>query len=246
VATNLAVGLAQHAPGDVVLLDLDLQFGGVAGALRLVPEHSIADAARVGHTLDGGVLKVFLTAHPTGVFALCAPESLAHADDVDAPRLSHIISLLSDDFRYLVIDTAAGIDVVTLAAIELATDLVLISTTDVPCVRALRRAIDALDVAGLGSQVRHFVLNRADVKGGLGLDDIQAVTGMDVDVAIPDSRAVAMSLNLGTPILESEPKSPAGRALSELVGPLLRSSIDAATDHHETRRLTRRRRAERT
>src|SRR3712207_8614212 len=34
------------------LVDADLQFGDVAGALHLMPEHSIADAARLNGTLD--------------------------------------------------------------------------------------------------------------------------------------------------------------------------------------------------
>lgn len=241
IATNLAVGLARAVPGEVVLIDLDLQFGGIAGALRMAPERSIADAATIGSALDGGMLKVLLTPHPTGLFALCAPESLAQADDVDAQHLSNIISLLSDDFRYVIIDTAAGIDVVTLAAIELATDLVLVSTTDVPCVRALRRATDALSAVGLGTQVRHFVLNRADVKGGLAVSDIEAVTGMEVDVSIPDSRAVAMSLNLGSPILESEPKSVPSKAFGELVGPFLRAVDEGTTRDEEGKRRVRHR-----
>lgn len=245
MASNLAVGLAHACPGEVVLLDLDLQFGGVAGALRLVPEHSIADAARAGSLLDAATLKVFLSAHPTGLFALCAPESLAQADDVGPEQLSQIVSLLADSFRFVVIDTAAGIDVVTLAAIELSSDLVAVSTTDVPCVRALRRALDALDAVGLKSQIRHFVLNRADVKGGLSLEDIEAVTGAEVDVSVPDARAVALSLNLGSPILESDPKSAPGKALAELVGPFLRKEPLTALivdDEHGSRRVRRRQR----
>ena len=142
----------------------------------------------------------------------------------------------------MTLTTKIGAHAVTLAAIELSNDLVLVSTTDVPCVRALRRAMDALDSVGVGSQVRHFVLNRSDVKGGLSLDDIQAVTGAKVDVCVPDSRMVALSLNLGTPILESDPKSAPGKALGELVGPFLRTSTDTVRsgDAHRGHRVRRR------
>ena len=44
VATNLAVGLAKTAPMGVVIVDLDLQFGDVASALNVDPEHTITDA----------------------------------------------------------------------------------------------------------------------------------------------------------------------------------------------------------
>jgi pilus assembly protein CpaE len=226
VATNLAVGLAQRAPGDVVVIDLDLQFGDVASALRLAPEHTIADTAAATTALDSTTLKVFLTPHPADLFALCAPESLAQADDVGAAHLSDVVSTLAQTFRYVVIDTAAGIDVVALSAMELSTDLVLVSTTDVPCVRSLRKAIEALDAIGVTTQSRHFLLNRADAKVGLSTHDIESVTGMNVDVAVPSSRAMWLSLNLGTPILESDTGSPAGKAMTELVARFIPDSAD--------------------
>jgi pilus assembly protein CpaE len=215
-ATNLAVGLAQVAPNEVVIVDVDLQFGDVASALRLTPEKTISDTIRAG-VLDTTTLKVLLTPHPASLFALCAPESLAQADDIDPGRLADIVQPLASDFRYIVIDTAAGIDPYALAAIELATDLLVVSTTDVPCVRGVRKAIEALDAVGFGDKPRHFLLNRADARVGLSSSDIESTLGVHVDVSVPSSQGMWLSLNSGTPILESDPTSPAGRAMSELV-----------------------------
>jgi pilus assembly protein CpaE len=228
VATNLAVGLAQHAPGEVVILDLDLQFGDVASALRLAPEHTIANAASPSAALDSTTLKVFLTPHPTELFALCAPESLAQTDDVRPEHLNRVMSLLVEEFRYVVIDTAAGIDVAALSAMERSTDILLVSTTDVPCVRGLRKAVEALDAIGLTSQTRLLLLNRADTKVGLGLSDIESAVGMPVEVTVPSALPLWLSLNLGTPILESDPGSPAGKAMRELVHRLVPESAGRA------------------
>jgi len=216
VATNLAVGLAQIAPHQVVLIDLDLQFGDVASALRLTPEHTIADTARTG-VLDTTTLKVLLTPHPAELFALCAPESLAQADDLDPEHLAQVVRPLSSEFKYIVVDTSAGIDAHALAAMELATDLIMVCTTDVPCVRGVRKAVEALDIIGLSNQTRHFVLNRADARVGLSANDIESTLGMQIDVSVPSSQAMWLSLNSGTPILESDANSPAGRAMTELV-----------------------------
>jgi len=216
VATNLAVGLAQVAPHQVVLIDLDLQFGDVASALRLTPEHTIADTARTG-VLDTTTLKVLLTPHPAELFALCAPESLAQADDLDPEHLAQVVRPLSSEFKYIVIDTCAGIDAHALAAMELATDLIMVCTNDVPCVRDVRKAVEALDIIGLSNQTRHFLLNRADARVGLIATDIESTLGMSIDVSVPSSQAMWLSLNSGTPILESDANSPAGRAMTELV-----------------------------
>ena len=52
ISSNLALALAQVAPGEVVILDLDVQFGDVASALGLRPELTFADAVRSVDTLD--------------------------------------------------------------------------------------------------------------------------------------------------------------------------------------------------
>ncbi len=217
VASNLAVGLAQAAPENVVLVDLDLQFGDVAGALQLTPEHTIADAVGV-KALDITGLKVFLTPHRSGLYTLCAPLTPPDADDVTPEMAARVIELLSEEFRYVVVDTSGGLTEHTVAAFETATDFVLVGNMDVPSVRALKKEVDVLDQLGHVRQARHFVLNRSDSRVGLSQPDVEATVGLKVAAAIPSSRSVPMSFNQGTPIVESEFRSPVARALMDFVG----------------------------
>jgi pilus assembly protein CpaE len=229
MASNLTVGLAAMTDGDVVIVDLDVQFGDVANALRLSPEYTLADAVRVGESLDITTLKAFLTPHPSGAFALCAPASPADADGIGPEDIIRILRLLTDEFRHLVIDTGAGLDEHTLAAMEAATDIVLVCGTDVASARAVRKEIDAFDLLGFTTQHRHLVLNRADARVGLSADDIEATVGMNVGVAVPSSRAVPLSMNQGIPMLEGAQKSPVSRAMGELVNRFAESSAGKDT-----------------
>ena len=216
VATNLAVGLAQRAPGRVVLVDLDLQFGDVASALRLSPDHTVTDAVEAPE-LDATTLKVFLTPHHGGLFALCAPTSPVDADDIEAGDVQKLLDFLQASFDYVVLDTASGLDESALAALEVSTDLVLLSAPDVPCVRGTRKEIEALQLIGNRSQRWHFVLNRADARTGLSISDIESTVGLQVDVAVPESRMVPLALNQGNAIIESDPRSTPSQALLSLV-----------------------------
>ena len=63
---------------------------------------------------------------------------------------------------------------------------------------------------------RHFVLNRADAKVGLNPSDAEEAIGMKISCSIPSSREIPLSLNLGTPVVVSEPKSPVARQLQQL------------------------------
>jgi pilus assembly protein CpaE len=216
LATNRAVGRAGRAPGRVVIVDLDLQFGDVASALQLSPEHTVSEAVEVPK-LDATTLKVFLTPHRRELFALCAPNSPIEADDIEAPDLQRILGLLAASFDYVVVDTASGLDEAALAAIEISTDLVLLSAPDVPCVRGTRKEVEALGLIARPAQRWHVVLNRADARTGLGISDIESTIGLPIDVSVPESRAVPLALNQGSAILEAEPRSGPAQAFVSLV-----------------------------
>ncbi len=216
VATNLATQLAHAAPGRVAIVDLDLQFGDVASALGLGPQSTMADAARAEGKLDSTAIKVFLEPHPSGLYALVGPHFPAEADEVSAATAGHVVDILAREFSYVVVDTGAGLDEHTLAAIERSDDLVLVCVTDVPSVRGMRKALDAIDLLGMTRSRRHLVLNRCDDKVGLTAGDVEATIGLPVEVSVPTSRAVQISINQGSPIVESDSRTPAARALAEL------------------------------
>ncbi|MDQ3530678.1 MAG: AAA family ATPase [Actinomycetota bacterium] len=215
-ATNLALGLAGAAPEQVVLVDLDLQFGDIASALQLEPEATAADLVGT-RDLEATAVKVALTPHPSGLYVLCAPESPADAEDVTAKQVSTLLQLLADQFRYVVVDTNAGLNEHTLTAVELSTDLICLCSMDVPSIRGLRKELVALDQLGMTGARRHFVLNRADSRVGLSTADVEGLVGLPVDVAVPSSRAVPLSLNQGSPVIESDPRSAVARQFTALV-----------------------------
>jgi len=217
VATNLSVGLAARSPGNTVLLDLDLQFGDTAYALGISPQHTIADAVSVLEDLDVTTLKVFLTRHRSGLYVLCAPDEPAAGDSISAAAVATVIRLLSSQFGYVVIDTSAGLGEYTLTALDLSTDVVLLTDMDVPSVRNLRKALDVLDMLGMRTPTRHMVLNRADSRVGLTKSGIAAAAGTAIDLEVPSSRHVPLSLNEGQPLLLVNPRSPVARSLAELV-----------------------------
>jgi pilus assembly protein CpaE len=237
VATNLATCLAEAAPGRVAIIDLDLQFGDVASALALGPQSTMADAARANTRLDSTALKVFLEPHPSGLYTLAAPHFPAEADEVSAATAGQVIDVLAAEFAYIVVDTGAGMDEYTLAAAERSDDLVMVCINDVPCVRGLRKAIDAMDLLGMTKQVRHLVLNRADDKVGLSASDVEATLGLSVEVSIPTSRSIQISINQGSPVVASEPRSAVARAFSEFAAGFVRDPAPA--DGGRARRFSR-------
>lgn len=217
IATNLAVGLGKIAPMSVVIVDLDLQFGDVASGLDLDPEHTVTDAVTPSASQDSLVLKAFLAVHPASIYALCAPKNPVEADDITVEQVSRLLEQLAGEFQYVVIDTAPGLTEIGLTSLERCTDAVWVTGMDVPSVRGLRAGLDVLRQLNILPASRHVVLNMADARSGLSVQDVEATVGAPVDVSIPRSRAVAYSTNRGVPLLQNSRKDPAIKAFQRLV-----------------------------
>ena len=199
VATNLAIGLTAGAPQSTVLVDLDVQFGDVASALGLVPEYTLPDAVHGPASEDTMVLKTFLTQHPSGLYAVCGAESPAAGDTVTGEDVTRLLASLAREFRYVVVDTAPGLSEQTLAALDRASDVVMLTSMDVPGVRGLRKELDVLRELAMIPAGRHIVMNFADPKGGLTVRDVEMTIGAGVDVVLPRSKGVPTSPTRASP-----------------------------------------------
>ena len=210
VATNLAVGLARRDPGQVALVDLDVAFGDVASALLLDPRRTILDA------IAGEPLADVLVGHPSGLQVLLAPEDEIPDPETTAPAIPALLGQLDRGFRTVVVDTGAGLDAVTLAAVAAATELVLVGAMDVATLLDLRKVLRRLDAAG-STAPRHLVLNRADQRLGLELADVEGTTGLPVAIAVPLDHGVARTLNEGRQVVGDTHGGEAAAAFEQLV-----------------------------
>jgi pilus assembly protein CpaE len=236
-STNLAVALAQQTPGRVALVDFDLQFGDVAMALHLEPEFTIANAVR--GPLDVSTLRAQLVKHSSGLMVLCAPDQPEEAEDVSVAAAKELLAAMARDFDYVVVDTGAGLDDVTIAAVEAASDVVFVSSTDVPSVRGIHKVIDIFDRLQLRSQRRHLVLNRSDARVGLLASDIATTTGLPVALTIPSSRAVPVAMNQGTSLVESNARSPITRGVQAFAASFIDQSAETDVKGGRSRRNSR-------
>jgi pilus assembly protein CpaE len=220
VAVNVAAELAQAAPDDVALVDLNLMAGEVDRMLGIEPKASVASVASTGTMIDSAVVKLSLTRHSSGLLVLPAPDTLEAADSIDCDLVMDALAVLKGSFRFVVVDTAPGADAALAAAVELSDDLLVIATPDLGGLRSLRRNLDGLETLGLTSARRHLVLNRADYRTGLNAQAIEAAVELPIAQSIPDTREIAMAANQGVIFTYSQTKSEAARAFRSLAARL--------------------------
>lgn len=230
LAVNLAVILSREQEREVVVVDLDLQSGDVAILLQLLPAWTIEDAARSSGRLDEEAVRGYLTRHRSGVRLLAAPLDPAMSDVVTPDAVHQLLAILSRMFDYVVVDGPGFFTDQILAALDDSDETVLVGSLDVPSIKNLKLALQTLGSLGIPRERIHVVLNRADSHVGLHVPEVEKSLGTKIDIAIPSSRDVPLSVNQGTPIAASRPKSAVTRSIEQLAD-LIRTGEGAPASH---------------
>jgi pilus assembly protein CpaE len=216
VATNLAVALAQRDGADVALADVSLAFGDVATALLLDPRAGLHRLASAPRPLAAPVVEGALQRHRSGLHVLCAPEDPVAAEPFTKADVVAALDALRTTTGMVVVDTPAGFGDEVLAALEGATDIVLVAALDVATLLGLRQVLDAVELLGFGGARRHVVVNRVGPRTGVELADVEQTLGTPAAVVVPERPEVAASSNEGVPIVLADPGSKAAKPLLAL------------------------------
>jgi Flp pilus assembly CpaE family ATPase len=217
LAVNLAVALAMQGVGRVCVVDLDLAFGDVGITVQLDPLRTILDALPMAGHLDESGAASLLTRYQPGLDMLLAPVTPGDAEKIPPRLVGELLAVLRGMYDFIVVDTPAQFNEHVLTAMDVSSHLVLLTTPDVTALKNLRVALDMLDMLSYPRQIRSVVINRADSKVGLSLEQVHKVVRSDVAAHIPSSRAVPISVNKGVPIMLGSPGHPVSQSVTKFV-----------------------------
>jgi pilus assembly protein CpaE len=215
VATNLAVALAQR-DANVVLVDLDLQFGDIGLALGLSPERTMYDLMKAGPPFDHEKLDRHLIRHSSGVKVLIAPTRPDQASAISIDYLREVYAALRTMCDAVIVDTPPGFTPEVIATIDVSGDVCMVGMLDSLSLKNTKLGLETLDLMGYDTESIALVLNRADSRVGITTDDVSTIVGRSPDVFIPSDREIPRSINEGTPIVASRQHSGAAKAFHTL------------------------------
>jgi Flp pilus assembly CpaE family ATPase len=242
LAINLAVALAKGTGHRVCVLDLDLSFGDVAISVQLDPARTIVNALPMAGHLDTAGAASLLTRYAPGLEMLLAPVTPGDAEKVPPALVSELLTVLRRMFDYVVVDTPAQFSEHVLTAMDASAHLVLLTTPDVPALKNLRVTLDMLDLLSYPREIRSVVVNRADSKVGLSMEDVERVVRCPITAHVPSSRAVPISINKGTPITVANPAHPVSQAITWFAQERLAAAAARGPQEPASRQLGWRRR----
>jgi pilus assembly protein CpaE len=216
VSTNLAISIARYLGTDVVLVDLDLQFGDAGVMLQLSPRQTLYDAIQVIDRLDVEMIRGFLTPHFSGLKVLLAPPRPEMADDITEDQVKRVLQILRDAVHFVVIDTPALFSEYTLLALDFSDIVLIVTTPELPSIKDTKVAIETMRLARCSVEKLRLVLNRSDSEVGISPRDVEEVLGHKVFFELPSDGAVPISINEGIPVVIRAPRSKSARAISRL------------------------------
>ena len=222
-AVNLGCVLAEDARNSVALLDLDLALGDADVFLDSIPDYTLADVVQNVSRLDIQLLKRSLTKHSSGLYLLPRPVELHDTVAITEDSIRKVIGLLKASFTHLVIDLSKTYSAIDMAAIENASQVVLVTQLDLPCLRNVVRLMMSFEeIDGLHNKVE-IVVNRAGLDAGqISLKKAKETIGREVFALIPnDYRTMVEVRNNGVPLIDQAPKAAVTQAFRELCIKLL-------------------------
>src|SRR3954452_18687408 len=215
IATNLAVALAQR-DANVVLLDLDLQFGDIRLALGLSPERTMYDLMKAGPPFDHEKLDRHLIRHSSGVKVLIAPTRPDQASAVSIDFLRDVYASLRTMCDAVIVDTPPGFTPEVIATIDVSGEVCMVGMLDSLSLKNTKLGLETLDLMGYDTERVSLVLTRADSRVGITPDDVSTIVGRNPDVFVPSDREIPRSINEGIPIVASRQHSDAAKAFRKL------------------------------
>jgi pilus assembly protein CpaE len=232
IATNLAA--ATNA--QTVLVDLNLQAGDLPLFLGVDPKYSFADMAENRNRLDDALIKSFVTPYSSNLSLLAAPREADSADEIEPEHVFEVLQRLRETYEYVVLDPQHTFDSITLAALDQADEIVLVLTLDIPAIRSTQRALEIFDRLGYPRKKIRIVVNRWSKQIDLDLRQVEKFLGESVVGFLPSDYQVAVtSINLGQPLVQSEPNSKIAQEIRR-VARTLAAGVATVASEPETRR----------
>jgi len=203
-ATNLAA--AMNVP--TLLMDLNLQAGDSASFLGLEPKYSLSDFVTNRTRLDDSLINSLLTPHSPSLTLLAAPLEAHEAEDIKPTHVTEVLHLLGQRYDCLVLDLQHTFDPITVSALDLADNILLVMTLDIPGIRSTKRAIKVFERLGYPRTKIHVVVNRWSKNIDVELHKVEAHLNEQLIGFVPnDYRKVMESINLGRPLVHADQSS---------------------------------------
>lgn len=230
-ASSLALSLAwvasQSMGARVALVDLDLAGGDLAALLDIEPTRSMLHVVEEFERLDSLLMDSLMVDAAPGLRLLASPGDAVAAEEIKGPHVERALELALSEHALVVADLPSRVDEASLAALDRAKLLLLVTEPTVLGLKAARRALELCHNLGREKDEVALVINRHGAKQCLSAKEVARVLKMDPLAVLPNESLVLMAAaNAGRPPVRDWPRSKWSKSVAALAKELFSGNGD--------------------
>jgi pilus assembly protein CpaE len=210
LAANMATGLAQLWSQPTVLVDLAHVAGHSALMLNLTARTSWDEISTVpAEEIEIDMLNKLLLPHSSGAFVLPAPGRAETMSALKPEQLSRMLTLLSQNYHYVVLDLPDDMRNTTLAGLDAAQEIMAIMAPDMASIATMKAMLEFFDFRHYPRNNVRLVLNHLFKRNDLERSQVETALSRPFDLEIPFAAEAVEAINMGAPLVVGAPQLPA-------------------------------------
>lgn len=210
ISSNFANVLAMHAKDKkVLLIDLNLQFGGVQSLFHLDHNRDIADLKPVLQELsESQIHNVTFTMEDSGLDILFSPSSPEEFEQFQSEDIDLLINACKLYYDVIILDLPKELNEISVSGLNNSNFIYYVTQLERPTIEVMLSVCDVLERYQLikNDNVR-LVVNQFSKKNDITLEDLQKMCKFQVVGTVAEQYKVLQNyLNIGSPIHQSSQK----------------------------------------
>ncbi|BCU80325.1 hypothetical protein JIR001_01080 [Polycladomyces abyssicola] len=206
ISSTLAQTLQLDSTSGVLLVDLNLQYGGLESYLNIESDRSIYDLTPVLEELNDNHIRNVTVVEPySQVEVLTSPADAEIADQVTEDHVERLLRAARLYYDYILVDLPTEMSTLTFTALEESDKLFYVMNPDSVSMRIFGRVLDLFGKIGVDTSDRlEVILNRISRDYELNAKTVQQHFPYPVIGEIhEDTKRLQQMINRGTPLRTS-------------------------------------------
>lgn len=224
ISLNLATTLALKKK-KTVLLDLDLRMPqGTHKLMNIKCKYSLYNLAGSIQKFKSEErhLESYISRHSSGLFFVPGILRTKEKFSLTPEVIRDFLSLLSTKFEYVIIDGGSELTDQLITTLDSSNLIGLVLSPDIVSIYQNEWIIDTLQSLGYPLSMVKTILNRAQSKGGVSVQEIKVLLNSEIISQIPsEGKMVGYAVNKGNPVVMDSPKAKISEVFAELADKLI-------------------------
>jgi len=229
VAINLAIALKYHTKKRVALLDFNFGMAGeIALLLSVQQTKSMLDLLPFVDKLSPQMVKGYVLEHSSGIDFLSALIETSDASKIIPAYADKMVMFFANAYDYVILNVGRSFNELQIAVMDNVDMTALVTTPELASLYHAKKIWQNFITNHFPTQMLKIVLNKSDMPGGLGFDQVTEYLKQRPSWGVPfDAESAVLSINKGVPAVIGTPRSGFSKGIFSIAHTIVEEAISA-------------------